>query len=375
MHNRKFRLSFVITLVCLILIPVLAYVFLFRVNQFYLEIRPLEGTHTIVDAGIGFTDPGAETYLVGTLIARNGIPVTGELTVDHNVDVCTPGDYPVVYTAGWKGLESTESRLVTVRDVSPPTIRLTSLPGYFTMLGEEYREEGYSAWDDCDGDLTASVTRVNDGEFVTYIVTDNAGNRTSVSRKIHYYDPVVPEIRLLGETTVYVKAGDGFVEPGWVAQDNVDGDISHWVKVDGQVDKYRAGTYQISYSVYDSTGNQAQVVRNVIVQSIGIPETVNPEGKVIYLTFDDGPGPYTRQLLAVLEKYGAKATFFVVNSECNDVLADIARGGHSIGIHSVTHDYREIYASADAFFHDRTRAREGGRHCPSRRGGLTDVFD
>ena len=118
------------------------------------------------------------------------------------------------------------------------------------------------------------------------------------------------------------------------------------------MDKDRAGTYTLTYSVCDRTGNSAKIQRNVVVEAKGIPSTVVPEGKVIYLTFDDGPGPYTRQLLEVLEKYGAKATFFVVNSKYNDVLPDIVKAGHSIGVHAKDHDYESIYASAEAYFTD-----------------------
>jgi peptidoglycan/xylan/chitin deacetylase (PgdA/CDA1 family) len=183
-------------------------------------------------------------------------------------------------------------------------------------------------------------------------VEDAAGNRTTVGRKIRYLDPVCPEIHLLGDHTVYMTCGGEYSEPGWTAIDNVDGDLTDRVRVTGQVDKYLAGSYQLTYRVYDDSGNAAESYRTVVVQSKNRPETVKPSGKVIYLTFDDGPGSYTRQLLEVLEAYGAKATFFVVNTEATGIFSEIVEGGHSIGIHSVTHDYREIYASADAYFND-----------------------
>jgi len=73
---------------------------------------------------------------------------------------------------------------------------------------------------------------------------------------------------------------------------------------------------------------------------------------VIYLTFDDGPGPYTEALLEVLDKYDVKATFFVTNGEYNHVMKQIVDQGHAIGIHSVTHNYEKIYASPEAYFED-----------------------
>ena len=76
--------------------------------------------------------------------------------------------------------------------------------------------------------------------------------------------------------------------------------------------------------------------------------------KVIYLTFDDGPSIYTPQLLRLLDRYGAKATFFLVDTGCCDeeLLRDMADGGHSIGIHSLSHDFKTIYSSDEAFMED-----------------------
>ncbi len=83
------------------------------------------------------------------------------------------------------------------------------------------------------------------------------------------------------------------------------------------------------------------------------PEPVEePTGNVIYLTFDDGPSQYTQELLDVLDRYNVKATFFVTNTGYTDMIAEEYRRGHSIGIHTASHDYDEIYASQDAYFAD-----------------------
>ncbi|MDO5602319.1 MAG: polysaccharide deacetylase family protein [Oscillospiraceae bacterium] len=77
--------------------------------------------------------------------------------------------------------------------------------------------------------------------------------------------------------------------------------------------------------------------------------------KTIYLTFDDGPSGNTSALLDILDEYGVKATFFIVGAEVDDhpaVLRQIAERGHTIGIHTDTHNYRKIYESVDAFLAD-----------------------
>lgn len=81
---------------------------------------------------------------------------------------------------------------------------------------------------------------------------------------------------------------------------------------------------------------------------------VREEGTV-YLTFDDGPSDHTYSILSYLEQYNIKATFFVVPSRsesCYEKLRAIAAAGHSIGVHSASHVYDDIYASVEAFLED-----------------------
>lgn len=85
-------------------------------------------------------------------------------------------------------------------------------------------------------------------------------------------------------------------------------------------------------------------------------DVANADGiKRVYLTFDDGPSANTAAILDLLAEYGVKATFFVVgdiSEEGKELYRRIVSEGHSIGIHSYSHVYKEIYASEEAFFDD-----------------------
>ncbi|MBQ0028002.1 MAG: polysaccharide deacetylase [Lachnospiraceae bacterium] len=76
--------------------------------------------------------------------------------------------------------------------------------------------------------------------------------------------------------------------------------------------------------------------------------------KKVYLTFDDGPSIYTGQILDILDQYGVKATFFVTgeHSDYEEMFKEIVNRGHSIGMHSNTHIYSEIYKSKENFEKD-----------------------
>ena len=74
-----------------------------------------------------------------------------------------------------------------------------------------------------------------------------------------------------------------------------------------------------------------------------------------YLTFDDGPSENTLMILDVLKKHNIKATFFFSggNSEsAKKTMKRAADEGHTIGIHSLSHDYKVVYESVEAFLED-----------------------
>ncbi len=128
-----------------------------------------------------------------------------------------------------------------------------------------------------------------DGEFVkpdanTYVtLTATIRNgketvtQTFVVRAVA--DILPPELTLAGETTVSVKQGTLYREPGYTAQDNLDGDLTRLVTVSGYVDTNKPGTYTLVYSVKDATGNVTEVTRTVIVTAAAVSaDAVIPAG-------------------------------------------------------------------------------------------------
>jgi len=83
---------------------------------------------------------------------------------------------------------------------------------------------------------------------------------------------------------------------------------------------------------------------------------VDKEGKVCYLTFDDGPNKnVTPQVLDTLKKYDVKATFFVVyrdGSAERALYKSIVEEGHTLAVHTASHNYTKIYSSVDAYLDD-----------------------
>ena len=82
------------------------------------------------------------------------------------------------------------------------------------------------------------------------------------------------------------------------------------------------------------------------------------EEKVVYLTFDDGPSVVTEKILDILKAENVPATFFVTGATTDRgkrLYHRMKDEGHSIGIHSYSHKYGEIYVNSEAFMKDFTR--------------------
>ena len=154
-----------------------------------------------------------------------------------------------------------------------------------------------------------------------------------------------------------MEGGVWYKEPGFTATDKKDGNLTKSVKVEGEVKYWHVGTYTLKYSVKDSDGNIATAKRTVVVKARELPEPIDPGPMTIYLTFDDGPSGYTQQLLDVLAKYDVKATFFVTHNhkEADDMIIAEHAAGHTVAIHTNTHDYSKIYKSEKAYFDDMNR--------------------
>lgn len=312
-------------------------------NRWVVEIDLQGSTDNTVEVGETYQDPGASASGFGSVfrfIRDDQLKVK----ISGHVDTDTVGTYQLTYSAAYRGVTGEKTRTVKVVDTEAPMIELKTNPDSYTPYGKSYEEEGYTATDNYDGDLTGQVKSEEKDGVVYYTVEDSSGNVGKAERKIHYDDRTAPTITLEGGDEV-VWQGTEFTDQ-YTATDDVDGDLTGKVTVDGSVDMSKPGTYKLHYQVSDAHGNQAEADRTV---------TVKPqESRMVYLTFDDGPCKYTQQLLDVLAKYGAHATFFVTNQfpQYQGMIAKEAAAGHAVAVHSYSHDYPTIYSSTDAYWKD-----------------------
>ncbi len=165
---------------------------------------------------------------------------------------------------------------------SPPVITLLGDNPVTLEVGTPYVEPGYSAIDAEDGNITANVVvtgavnhNVLGSYTLRYNVSDSGGNPAiEKTRVVHVVDTTPPTITLLGENPVTLEVGTPFVEPGYTAADNYDGDLTADVLVIGSVNHSVPGAYALHYNVADSGGNPAEE-RTRTVYVIGKTSVLN----------------------------------------------------------------------------------------------------
>jgi peptidoglycan/xylan/chitin deacetylase (PgdA/CDA1 family) len=279
--------------------------------------------------------------------------ISNLIETSGSVNTSKLGQYEIEYKVKYKKRKVTKRRVVNVVDHTGPVITLNGDAKVVVPTSiDEYQEPGATAVDACDGDVSSDIKtkmeQVNDYTWkVTYTVKDSHDNESTAEREVCLQDTQAPQITLNGDSDITIKEQEKFEDPGVTAVDDRDGDLTANVTKDGYVDIYRSGTYTITYTVTDSSGNTAQATRNVTVEKVEVST-----GDAIYLTFDDGPSSdVTVRILDTLKANGIKATFFICDYD-EDKLPIIKRmidEGHTIGIHGYSHDYSQIYTSVDAF--------------------------
>lgn len=342
-----------ILLLSLLFFGAAAYCIAYATHHMALELQLLGGKELQVEYGEQFHDPGYRVVLRGDDFFTNGIEIDINAITTGQVTDEKLGRYVINYCVRWMGMEADAVRLVQVVDTVQPTITLVP-DSPDLQPTPQYQEAGYSAFDNYDGDITAQVKRVEELGKVTYTVMDSSGNLASVERKIPLFDDYPPSISLVGSNQLAIPLGEAFQEPGYTASDMRDGDLSAQVvvSIDHPFVRYQPNTYHLTYRVTDSDGHEAIAERTVATIPCTPPTIIYPNGKTIYLTFDDGPGPDTERLLDMLKKYNVHATFFVVDTGYPELMQRIVNEGNSIGIHTCSHKYQQIYANPEAYFQD-----------------------
>ncbi len=337
MNKKKAIIIGLITFILLCTLGILVYFF-------WPAKFSLKKGNIILNYGEKYNEPG---YIV----TRFGKNYTKNAKIKNNINYKKIGTYKITYYAKINGITFKKNRVIKIIDNEKPKIILKGGTNFDVCPETEFKDEGFTVTDNYDKNLEKKVKIKKKDNKITYSVTDSSGNKTAVTRTIIYQDKTKPEIALNGGDNMTLYVGTTYKEQGAIAKDNCDGDISKNIKTAGSVNTAKAGKYEITYEVKDKSGNESILKRNINI----INKTSLNDGKpgTIYLTFDDGPNNGTTNIiLDILKEEGVKATFFVTCKGPDELIKREYDEGHTVALHTATHDYSIVYASDDSFYND-----------------------
>lgn len=343
-RNVYFMIDIVLFLACIL--------FFFLLISITPKIYMIGESKIKIEYGTDYKDLGATAKYLGK-------DYSGQIKIENEVNSDKVGTYYVTYTLKNASFQLVKQRIVEVVDVKPPVIELTGSPQVKICPNGDYQEEGVSAFDEYDGDLTNQIKIKRKKNQIIYSVEDSSHNVIEKYREIKEIDEEAPILTLKGSEKIYVNLDGEYQEPGYQAMDNCDGDITSQVVVEGSVNSHKIGTYSLTYHVKDQSGLESSKVRDVIVSQRTDPESGNLKTGAIYLTFDDGPNEgTTNKILDVLKSEGVKATFFVTCNGPDYLIQREFQEGHSIALHTATHNYSYVYQSEANYFEDLKRVSD-----------------
>lgn len=240
--------------------------------------------------------PGSLTLGVGTTYVDPGFTaidnVDGEIThnvvITGEVDGTTAGNYPLEYSiTDVAGNTVSVARIVTVQDIeapvvsAPESIVVAAVDAQGTPVNDDAILaflNAATALDAVDGELDVTNDAPNvfpiGDTLVTFTAIDSSDYQGSAQAVVTVKDMTAPVITLTGDNYITVFYGDSYIEPGFNAVDNVDGDLTDSVSVSGDVGDELAD-YILTYSVQDSTGNAAESVQRTVSVVLGDNDTDN----------------------------------------------------------------------------------------------------
>ena len=295
-----------------------------------------------------------EEYQDEGVLVKKGIKKLEEkdykINILSKVDSSKLGKNEIKYKVNYKNKDYELTRYVEIVDNTKPQITLNT-----NTLQKDYctrnnlNELKYEATDNYDGNLTESIVVEENEDKIILKVKDSNGNEAQEEIKIEYTEKPKDIFSLNGNEVVYIAQYNDYNEEGAKLTDGCGNQLEADIKTKGEVNTSQTGDYYIEYELegYDKLSRKVNVYE------------VHYDPKTIFLTFDDGPGAYTRSILDTLAKHNVKATFFVTNQFPNyqSLIGDEHNQGHTVAVHTYSHNYN-VYSSVDTYINDFNQMNE-----------------
>ncbi len=246
--------------------------------------RISKGTPILSPSPVIVTQPVGATSLCGSTVSLaatavgvepigyqwclGGSPISGATssTYSFTLTPATAGNYTVVVTNSYGA--ATSFAVVNMADTNSPVITMLGANPLTNECHSAFVDPGATANDSCAGAVTPTTNNpVNPNAVgvytITYVATDPSGNSASNTRTVYVVDTTPPVITLNGTDPMTIECYSTFTDPGATASDTCAGSVP--VSVSGMVNANSPGTYTLTYSATDPSGNNATNTRTVYV--------------------------------------------------------------------------------------------------------------
>lgn len=272
----------------------------------------------------------------GVIVKNANGNYMSKIKIENNIDTTKIGNYYIDYSLKLKGKNLHVRRNIKIIDNISPVIKLKGNQIIEMSINTEYKEPGYTAIDEYDGDITdkveikGKIDTENYGEYVlTYKVKDNSDNTTEVNRIIKIIDEEKPKIECYTDYSAFQIGTENPI--GCKAIDNFDGDITEKIKITGEYNKNIPGTYKIKYEVKDDAGNKTEKEHNITIFN----NQANPKA---YIITNNNKINETKELL---NEKNIKATF--IQKQINEELInELKEQGHKTELKLNNTTYKNI---------------------------------
>jgi len=224
-------------------------------------------------------------------------------------------------------------------EAAAPVITLTGDNPITIEVGDSFTDPGATATDNYETTITVtgSVDVNTLGAYtITYSAEACSGNTASSTRTVNVVDTTAPVITLTGDNPITIEVGDSFTDPGATATDNYDSAVT--VTTTGSVDVNTVGSYTITYSAEDSSGNTATTATrtvnvvdttapNVVCQNISIELSSNEAVSISADDINNGSNDYS----GISEVSIDQSTFDCSNLGDNQVVLSVTDNYGNIG--------------------------------------------
>ena len=287
--KRKLKLPIIILIIVLVLI-VIGVILFFTLGKVNIK---LNGEKNIT---LNYNEEYKEEGATAKYLFKD----IKDINISGEVDTSKVGKYEITYEAEYSFVKSSITRTIEVVDKKEPILELEGNTSIKLYVGNQYKEPGYKANDEYDGDLTEKVIVNNSidinkaGKYsITYEVEDSSGNKVTASREVE----ILEKPKTTNTSGVPVLMYHFFFDKNKETKND-----GNWMEIHAFEDQMK----------YLSDNNYYQPTWEELIDYID-GKTTLPDKSVI-VTADDGNPSFFELAIPVCQKYNIRCTSFIVSS-------------------------------------------------------------